>query len=90
MMYQKPGLQSILITLASLQSFNEVFKLYEEKHGKKTYISIEELKENIKGNPYDIVSFLQHDIAIGQGAVGSTTDNAKWPEWNPKPIEEFI
>ncbi|KAI0067434.1 NAD-P-binding protein [Artomyces pyxidatus] len=75
------------------KSFNEVFKLYEAKTGKKvevTYTPIADLQAAIKTNPYDIVSQLHLAYATpGQGVVGSP-DNGLYPDWNPTPVIDYL
>lgn len=78
-----------------VQSFNEIFKAYEEKHGTKLevkYIPLEELGQNLAKNPYDIASLLHVGWASGFGTVGdsSSLDNEKYPGWNPTPVIDYL
>lgn len=78
-----------------MQTFNEVFKAYEQKHGTKLevkYVSIEELHENRKKNAQDVASLLHIAWASGMGVVGdpSSVDNGKYAEWNPKPVIDYL
>jgi len=71
----------------NLQSFNEVFKAYEEKTGKKlqvTYIPTSELDARIAANPGDFPAFL-HKIFATMGPF-LRTDNHLYPDWNPSPV----
>ena len=77
------------------QSFNRIFKEYEERTGKKlnvTYRSESELKAAIAKNPADFASFLQLDWGMGGGLVG-TLDQlsvSEYPDWNPKSISDVL
>ncbi|KAF8490915.1 NAD-P-binding protein [Russula emetica] len=69
------------------KSFNEVFKAYEEKTGKKlevTYIPISELDARIAANPHDFPSLL-HKLLATNGPF-PRTDNHLYPDWNPSPV----
>ncbi|KAI0269428.1 hypothetical protein BC834DRAFT_968042 [Gloeopeniophorella convolvens] len=71
------------------KSFNEIFKDYEEKTGKKvavTYILIPELEARIAANPYDSLAHLQHVWATAGPFV--TTDNHLCPNWNPSSVAD--
>ena len=71
------------------QSFNEIFKAYEEKTGKKieiTYIPISELDAKITANPEDVISYLQRLWAIS--GPFPQTDNHLYPNWNPSSVLE--
>jgi hypothetical protein len=85
------GSSPCLLTL--LQSFNEINAQYEKKTGTKlevSYIPRSELKEAVAKNPGDIVAGFRLSWDEGDGAVGEDTDNALWPEWNPKKVLEAI
>ncbi|VDC05070.1 unnamed protein product [Peniophora sp. CBMAI 1063] len=74
-------------------SLNEIFAAYEKKYGVKLqvkYTSVEELQKRVKENPQDIVSFWQSVMATGGSAVGSPLDNGLFPDWNPKPVIDFL
>jgi hypothetical protein len=69
------------------QSFNEIFKAYEEKTGRKievTYIPISELDAKIAANPEDVVPYLQRLWAIS--GPFPRTDNHLYPDWNPSTV----
>ncbi|KAF8490924.1 NAD-P-binding protein [Russula emetica] len=69
------------------KTFNEVFKAYEEKTGKKlevTYIPISELDARIAANPHDFLSLL-HKLLATNGPF-PRTDNHLYPDWNPSPV----
>lgn len=79
----------------TLQSFNEIFDAYEKKNDTKldkTYIPVEELKGNLEKNPRDIISWFQLNWASGNAVVGdpNALDNAKFPQWNPAPVIEYL
>jgi uncharacterized protein YbjT (DUF2867 family) len=68
------------------KSFNQIFKEYEEKTGKKlhvTYIPVSELEARIASNPEDTAAQLHKFWATG-GAF-QQTDNHVYPNWNPSP-----
>ena len=76
-----------------LKSLNQVFKEYEARTGKKvsvTYVSIEELEGVVASNPADLQAVLHYHWATGNGLVGDVTDNAKYPNWNPTPVIDFL
>ncbi|KAI0028935.1 NAD-P-binding protein [Vararia minispora EC-137] len=78
---------------ASCKSFNEIVRIFEQKHGKKIethYIPLVELEARMKKDPFDVFALLHHEWVKGRGAVGEPLDNEKWPEWNPAPVEEFL
>ncbi len=69
------------------QSFNEIFKAYEEKTGKKvevTYIPVSELDAKLVANPADMVAYLQRLWATA--GQFQRTDNPLYPDWNPSTI----
>ncbi|KAF8490935.1 NAD-P-binding protein [Russula emetica] len=69
------------------KSFNEIFKAYEEKTGKKlevTYIPVSELDAKIAANPEDLVSYLQRLYATA--GPFQRTDNHLYPDWNPSTV----
>jgi hypothetical protein len=73
------------------QSFNEIFKAYEAKTGKKlevTYIPISELDARRAANPQDFVSYL-HKFWATAGPF-SHTDNHLYPDWNPSTVLDNI
>jgi ABC-type glycerol-3-phosphate transport system substrate-binding protein len=75
---------------ASNQSFNEIFKEYEAKTGKKvevTYIPISELDARMASNPQDVAAYLQKVWAT---PYHTETDNHLYPDWNPSSVIDNI
>jgi hypothetical protein len=73
------------------QSFNEIFKAYEAKTGKKlevTYVPVSELDAKLAANPEDFGSFL-HKIWATTGPYPQT-DNHLYPDWNPSPVIDHV
>ena len=75
------------------QSFNQIFKEYEERTGKKlnvTYRPESELRDAISKNPADVASVLQLDWGLGGGLVGPLDQLSvlDYPDWNPKTIAD--
>ncbi|KAI0067603.1 NAD-P-binding protein [Artomyces pyxidatus] len=73
------------------KSFNEVFKAYEAKTGKKvdvTYKSITELHAAVAANPADLVSRLHIKWALE--GFNETSDNHLYPDWHPKPVVDYL
>ncbi|KAF8485216.1 NAD-P-binding protein [Russula ochroleuca] len=69
------------------KSFNEIFKAYEEKTGKKleiTYVPVSELDARLAANPQDLVAYLHKLYAIS--GPFQRTDNHLYPDWNPSPV----
>ena len=69
------------------QSFNEIFKAYEAKTGKKvevTYTSISDVDARIAANPEDLPAVL-HKFWATAGPFPST-NNDLYPDWNPTPV----
>jgi len=69
------------------KSFNEIFKAYEEKTGKKlhvTYVPVSEFDARITANPADFPAVL-HKFWATAGAF-PRTDNDLYPGWNPSPV----
>jgi len=76
----------------SNQSFNEIFKEYEAKTGKKVevaYIPVSELDARLASNPRDIFAFLHKLWATGDGRW-EKTDNYLYPDWNPSSVLDNI
>ncbi|KAI0056345.1 NAD-P-binding protein [Artomyces pyxidatus] len=74
------------------KSFNEVFKAYEAKTGKKVdvaYKSIRELQAAVAANPADFVSTL-HIGWASEGLNGPQLDNELYPDWHPKPVIDYL
>ncbi|KAH9172142.1 NAD-P-binding protein [Lactarius sanguifluus] len=70
------------------KSFNEIFKEYEAKTGKKlevTYIPVSELNARLASNPRDIPTFV-HNYWATLVESPTKTDNHLYPEWNPSPV----
>ena len=77
------------------QSFNQIFKQYEDRTGKKlnvTYRPESELKAAIAKNPSDIRSVLQLEWGRGAGVVGSLDQLSvsEYPDWNPKTVADVL
>ncbi|KAI0250538.1 NAD-P-binding protein [Lactifluus subvellereus] len=73
------------------KSFNEIFKAYEAKTGKKlevTYIPVSELDARLASNPQDFAAFLHKVLATAGPA--SKTDNDLYPDWNPSSVVDNI
>ncbi|THH19846.1 hypothetical protein EW146_g1410 [Bondarzewia mesenterica] len=76
-------------------SFNNIFKTYEAKTGKKldiTYRASSDLEAAVKSNPNDIGSLLHWAWSIGGGTVGKEEDitNGEFPDWNPLKVVEVL
>jgi len=83
------------LTVVCLQSFNQIFKEYEEKTGKKlnvTYRPESELRAAISKNRADIASVLQLDWGLGRGLVGplDQLSVSDYHGWNPKTIADVL
>jgi hypothetical protein len=81
-----------MVIEVSKQSFNEIFKEYEAKTGKKvevTYIPVSELDTRLASNPQDFASFLKKLWATGDGRLPET-DNHLYPGWNPSSVVDNI
>ncbi|KAN0124428.1 hypothetical protein V8E52_002077 [Russula decolorans] len=68
------------------KTFNEVFKAYDEKTGKKlqvTYVPISEYDARIAANPKDFAAIL-HKAWVTSEPI-KRTDNHLYPDWNPSP-----
>ena len=73
------------------QSFNEIFKEYEAKSGKRlevTYIPVSDLDERLAANPQEVAAALHKFLAT----VGPflQTDNDLYPDWNPTSVLDNI
>lgn len=80
---------------AERKSFNQIFKEYEERTGKKlnvTYRSESELRAAISKNPADVASVLQLDWGLGGGLVGPLDELSvsDYPDWNPETIADVL
>ncbi|KAH9172144.1 NAD-P-binding protein [Lactarius sanguifluus] len=70
------------------KSFNEIFKEYEAKTGKKlevTYIPVSELNARLASNPRDLPTFV-HKLLATWDESPTKTDNHLYPEWNPSSV----
>jgi len=73
------------------KSFNEIFKVYEERTGKKlqvTYIPISELDARLAANPKDFPAYL-HKFWATAGPF-QRTENHLYPDWNPSPVIDHV
>ncbi|KAH9986776.1 NAD-P-binding protein [Russula vinacea] len=73
------------------KSFNEIFKAYEGKTGKKvevTYIPVSEIDAKVAANPEDLPSVL-HKFWATAGPF-QRTDNHLYPDWNPSPVINYV
>jgi len=69
------------------KSFNEIFKAYEAKTGKKvdvTYVPISDVDARIAANPQNLPAVL-HKFFATAGPF-PRTDNDLYPDWNPTPV----
>jgi len=69
------------------QSFNEIFKAYEAKTGKKvdvTHVPISDVDARIAANPQNFPAVL-HKFWATAGPF-PRTDNDLYPDWNPTPV----
>jgi len=73
------------------KSFNEIFKAYETKTGKKlevTYIPVSELDAKVAANPQDFASYL-HKLWATMGPH-LQTDNHLYPDWKPSHVIDYV
>jgi len=73
------------------KSFNEIFKAYDAKTGKKlevTYIPLSDLDARIVANPQDFGSFLHRRMATTGPFL--QTDNYLYPDWNPSSVLDNV
>jgi|SRR5712671_3395919 len=83
--------QIIYEIIARPQSFNEIFRGYEQRTGKKlevTYRSLESLRQKVAENPYDFDADLHLNWAT-DGLVG-VPDNGLYPGWNPTKVVDIV
>ena len=78
-----------------VQSFNDIFKSYEAKTGKKlevTYKSAAELQAAFTSNPHDLASLLHFAWSIGGGTVGNFEDvtNGEFPDFKPVKVIDVL
>jgi hypothetical protein len=73
------------------QSFNEIFRGYEERTGTKldvTYRPVDSLRAKLAENASDFDAYL-HVIWATDGLVGDA-DNGLFPEWNPTKVVDIL
>ena len=73
------------------QSFNEIFRGYEERTGTKldvTYRTADSLRAKLSENANDFDAYL-HLIWVTNGLVGEP-DNGLFPEWNPTKVVDIL
>ncbi|KAI9466589.1 NAD-P-binding protein [Lactarius psammicola] len=73
------------------KSFNEIFKGFEAKTGKKvevTYLPISEFDARLAANPNDFRPLL-HKFFATAGPFPKT-DNHLYPDWNPSPVLDNV
>jgi len=73
------------------KSFNEIFKAYEERTGKKlqvTHIPVSELDARLAANPKDFPAYL-HKFWATAGPF-QQTENHLYPDWNPSPVIDHV
>jgi hypothetical protein len=74
-----------------LQSFNEVFRAYEQRTGTKldvTYRTVDSLRAKLAENAYDFDAHL-HILWATDGLVGEP-DNGLYPQWNPTKVIDIL
>ncbi|KAI0300694.1 NAD-binding protein [Multifurca ochricompacta] len=74
--------------VGDIKSFNELFKEYEAKTGKKlevTYIPVSEIDARFATNPGEIYNFLHKHWTSGP-APPKENDNHLYPDWNPSSL----
>ncbi|KAI0300695.1 NAD-binding protein [Multifurca ochricompacta] len=74
--------------VGDIKSFNEIFKEYEAKTGKKlevTYVPVSELDARLATNPGDGFAFL-HKLWTSGPAPQKENDNHLYPDWNPSSL----
>ena len=89
------GFQRLTAMSSVAQSFNQIFKRYEERTGKRlnvTYRSEAELEAAIAKNPSDHQSHLHLEWGRGGGLVGSLDQLSvsEYPDWNPKTVADVL
>ena len=81
----------IALTSDALQTFNEIFKGYEERSGTKldvTYRSLDSLRAKVAENPHDFDAYLHINWATN--GTNGEPDNGLYPEWNPTKVLDTI
>ncbi|KAH9171186.1 NAD-P-binding protein [Lactarius sanguifluus] len=84
----KARLQNQTLCLEGDRStFNEIFKGYEERTGKKldvNYRSLDSLRAKLAENPYDLDAYFH--IGWATDGLNGKPDNDLYPEWNPTKV----
>jgi len=73
------------------KSFNEIFKAFEAKTGKKvkvTYVPISGFEARLAANPNDLPALLHRFFATA--GPFPKTDNHLYPDWNPSPVLDNV
>ena len=73
------------------QTFNEIFKGYEERTGTKldvTYRSVDSLRAKVAENPHDFDAYLHINWATD--GLNGEPDNGLYPEWNPTKVLDAV
>ncbi|CAE6505189.1 unnamed protein product [Rhizoctonia solani] len=77
---------------ASAYTFNEVVKLWEQKHNDKLQVEhrpLEELEDRFAANPNDVFAALMLELASGRMNIGGR-DNSMYPDWKPDTVESVL
>ncbi|KAF8489374.1 NAD-P-binding protein [Russula emetica] len=73
------------------KSFNEIFKAYEERTGKKlqvTHIPVSELDARLAANQKDFLAYVLKFWATA--GPFQRTENHLYPDWNPSPVIDHV
>ena len=73
------------------QSFNEIFRGYQERTGANlevTYRTVDSLRAKLAENANDFDAYL-HIIWATDGLLGEP-DNSLFPEWNPTKVVDIL
>ncbi|KAG8769870.1 hypothetical protein FRC12_004679 [Ceratobasidium sp. 428] len=88
------GLQDQVLSIqGDLKSFNEVARLWEEKHKTKlqiTHRSVQELHDRLVADPGDVLGAVLRESALGRSRVPEPLSNNLYPEWDPKPVSSVL
>ena len=90
-MYKSLDFFFIALTSDALQTFNEIFKGYEERSGTKldvAYRSLDSLRAKVAENPHDFDAYLHINWATN--GTNGEPDNGLYPEWNPTKVLDTI
>jgi hypothetical protein len=77
--------------LDASQTFNEIFKGYEERTGTKldvNYRSLNALRAKVAENPHDLDAYLLNNWATD--GLNGEPDNGLYPEWNPMTVLDTV